>query len=215
MTSPTSAPGWDDLVAVFRGAGLPVPPVPEDLRPELSRLEEWMWSTQPIERWDLYDPYPFLRDLTLDGPDRISMAHVGQGVNSYFLTIQAIVGPVAVFAQVGWGGAYMDSASRAAELADQYRQVEDLLEAARAWPAAGRPGQRLAVVWGRAKGFDTCVWVALDETEPRTSWAGPRGGERRAASTAPRRSSGRPWRSEALRTASRRRSRWTGWTPAR
>jgi hypothetical protein len=165
MDTPTSASGWEDLLGAYSGAGLPIPPIPEGLRSELDRLDEWLWATRAIERWDLYNPGAFLRAVTFDGPDSVAIAHTGHGVNSYFLTYQAFVGPVALFAQVGWGGIYMDNASRVAELAGVYQQIEDLLAAAASWSPAGRAGQRLVVIWGRAKGFDTCAWVTLDEEE--------------------------------------------------
>ena len=42
-------------------------------------------------------------------PDQHSLNHVGHGVNSYSLNFRFALGGLAIFAQTGWGGAYMNS----------------------------------------------------------------------------------------------------------
>ena len=42
-------------------------------------------------------------------PDQYSLNHAGHGVNSYSLNFRFALGDLAIFAQTGWGGAYMDS----------------------------------------------------------------------------------------------------------
>jgi len=162
MMKSGSASGWDDLVATFATAGVPVPPIPAALKPYLERRDEWFWSTRDIDRSDLYDPSLIEREATWPTPDYVAITHVGHGVNSYFLTYQAVFGPVALFAQTGWGGAYMDSEEQTAELAAQFEAIAKVLDLADTWPEIGRVGHRLLVAESADKGIDICTWLELD-----------------------------------------------------
>lgn len=157
-----SSSGWDDLVATFTSAGVRVPPVPAPLKPYLERRDEWFWSTRELERGDLYDPQLLEEEVTSPVPDYVAIAHVGHGVNSYFVTYQAVFGPVALFAQTGWGGAYMDNAEQTGQLAAQFEAVGQVLDLADAWPEIARLGHRLLVVESADKGIDICTWLELD-----------------------------------------------------
>jgi hypothetical protein len=114
MTNSGSASGWEDLVATFMSAGVPVPPIPSLLKPHLVRREEWFWSTRDVDRAELYDPRLIEQEATSPVPDYVAIAHIGHGANSDFVTYQAVFGPVALFAQTGWGGVYMDNAVQTA-----------------------------------------------------------------------------------------------------
>ena len=46
-------------------------------------------------------------------PDQYSLNHAGHGVNSYSLNFRFALGDLAIFAQTGWGGAYMNSDEQA------------------------------------------------------------------------------------------------------
>ena len=81
-------------------------------------------------------------------------------MNSYFLTVQAVIGPLAVFAQSGFGGAYMESASTRAQGDGMVRLLGRLLDAAANAPDQG--GHRLIVLDCDLKSLDVCQWVALD-----------------------------------------------------
>ena len=162
MGNMESAGGWDDLVATFTASGLPVPPVPVALRPALERRGEWFWSTRPLDRGDLYDPHLLMDEATWPGPDYIAIARVGHGVNSHFLSCQAVFGPVALFAQTGWGGVYMDQERQAAEVTAQLERVARVLALADVWPEIARAGHRLIVAESVYKGINLCTWLELD-----------------------------------------------------
>ena len=51
----------------------------------------------------------------LSNPDReyVAVGHAGHGINSYAMHYFLVYGPVALFAQLPWGGAYMDSTETA------------------------------------------------------------------------------------------------------
>jgi hypothetical protein len=43
-------------------------------------------------------------------PDHVAFSHAGHAINSYALNYQLVDGPLAVIAQVGWGGGYSNRA---------------------------------------------------------------------------------------------------------
>ena len=92
----------------------------------------------------------------------MAIAHVGHGVTSYFLTYQAVLVPVALFAQTGWGGVYLDSAEQTAELAAQFGAIAEVLDLAESGPEIARVGHRLVVAESGCKGIDICTWLELD-----------------------------------------------------
>lgn len=157
-----SADGWDDLVATFTSAGVSVPPIPAALRPYLERRDEWFWSTRELARGELYDPQLLMAEATSPVADYVAITHVGHGANSYFVTYQAVFGPVALFAQTGWGGVYMDSAEQAAELGAQFEAIAKILDLADSWPEIARQGHRLIVAESLDKDMDICTWLELD-----------------------------------------------------
>ncbi|MEU9022814.1 hypothetical protein [Actinomadura sp. NPDC048394] len=67
----------------------------------------------------------------------------GLRASSYKLCYSLVWGPIAVFAQRGWGGVYMDPDESAAAVRDLFGQCADLIDAA----AAARP--RLKDPWRR------------------------------------------------------------------
>ena len=46
-------------------------------------------------------------------PDQLVISHAGHGINSYSLNFRFAKGRLAIAAQVGWGGVYMDQDSQA------------------------------------------------------------------------------------------------------
>lgn len=157
-----SADGWDDLVATFTSAGVSVPPIPAALRPYLERRDEWFWSTRDLERGELYDPQLLMEEATSPVVDYVAIAHVGHGVNSDFVTYQAVFGPVALFAQAGWGGAYVDGAEQTAKLSAQFEAIAKVLDRAESWPEIARLGHRLFVAESADKSIDICTWLEID-----------------------------------------------------
>ena len=101
---PREAPlsGLEDIRAAFAASGLGIPPVPDGLAGKLLRRDEWFWSTHEMELGRLYDPDGIKTDATRSVPDYVAGGAIGHGANSHFLTCQAVVGPVALFAQDGW-----------------------------------------------------------------------------------------------------------------
>lgn len=74
---------------------------------ELTRWGPWRYASAPLP--DPFQDYAFsMSAAALRGPVRQQLAinHAGHGANSYSLNLRLAVGPVAIMAQTGWGGAY-------------------------------------------------------------------------------------------------------------
>ena len=151
--------GIEDITYTFAAAGLGAPPVPPRLAPALVRMDDWLWSTRDVDRGGLYDPPELTDDSMAHGPDYVAVGTSGHGMNSYFLTCRAVVGPVALFVQEGWGGAYMDEAKQAFAIAELFQGALTLLTRAEELPTVGR---RLLVLASPVKGLNVCQWVPMD-----------------------------------------------------
>ena len=101
------------MVATFQSAALPEPPIPERLRTDVYRIEEWCWATRPIDAMEMYmfREYP---GEVLSGrvADYVAVSHAGHGANSYGISLHLVYGRLAVFVQTLWGGVYTDNDQR-------------------------------------------------------------------------------------------------------
>lgn len=144
---------WDDLVATFTASGLPVPPVPEPLRPALQAPQPWCWTTRDIDpvRMYLFDA-GFLADILAGRvEDHVAVSHAGHGINSYAVNYHLVYGPLAVLMQVGWGGVYTDNAAAAARLGELWRRCDALLTR-----PAPDGGGRVVCVFSELRGVSAC-----------------------------------------------------------
>ena len=140
----------DDLGMVevelrFREAGLPSPPVPVALRGRIRARNEWIFST----RTGVPDPYAldwYLDEAAAGWPaDYAVVGHDGHGMASWAIHLYVVSGPVGVFIQVPFGGAYTDDTAAAREIGSAFRAAERLLDAGGSAPAGAGP---VVVVWG-------------------------------------------------------------------
>jgi hypothetical protein len=152
-----------DMEAVLGHHRLPLWPVPERFRAALRKPEDWLWTTREIDPMEMY----LFRRYPAEAADRstadyLAISHAGHGVNSYALNYHLVTGPLALFAQVLWGGVYADD-DRAREAlarqADLMRRLIPLAEAA----AAGWDGRRrLIVAESGFRGVAICTWMDLE-----------------------------------------------------
>lgn len=153
--------GWDDLVAVFTKAGLPLPPVPAELATRLAHHNDWFWSTRDMNQGALYDPGLTVDEASTPVENYLAIGQTGHGVNSWFLTYQLVYGPLALFAQVPWG-AVSDRESDVEELSAQYAALQGLIDLAARSDLHRANSLRLIVLASTVKGIDVCTWVKLD-----------------------------------------------------
>jgi len=130
--------GFEDMVITLADADLPIPPVPEPLRPIVVRLSPWFWATADIDPISMYlggppnaAPGGDATELQEEGDDTFAMAHVGHGFNSYFLAYLLRYRGRRIWERHSWGGAYSDPAwdrDRFAEAMERLRARVTVLE---------------------------------------------------------------------------------------
>ena len=91
---------------------LEYPPITLRFEEEITEFGFWYWATQPFpSAWQDYLLNESVEYLKGPVPDQYSLNHSGHGINSYSLNFRHALGNLAIFAQCGYGGAYMDSNS--------------------------------------------------------------------------------------------------------
>ena len=89
---------------------LEIPITVQIFEEQATQFGSWHWATQPFPtRWQDYSLVETVNYLMGPIPDQYSLNHSGHGVNSYSLNFRFALGDLAIFAQSGWGGMYMDS----------------------------------------------------------------------------------------------------------
>ena len=175
----TGAIAVENLQATFTAAHLKVPPIPKRFVAALTLQHEWLWTTRLVHRLDMhmFDRYPdeVLMDNSegYDVADYLAISHGGHGVNSYFLTYQLVTRRLAVFVQVGWGGAYMSEETSRRDVAVTYEGIDSLLSAAAPLiDAHVAPGPRLVVLASPSRGVGADGWLGhrLGDRKARTAW---------------------------------------------
>jgi hypothetical protein len=159
--------GAADLAATFRDAGLRVPPLPASLAGSLVRREEWVWATREMDPDAMYMFRDYLMEA-LDNPvdDYVAISHAGHGVNSYALSYHLVSGPLVLFAQTHWGGAYGDPGADDEEWAAQSARIEALLPLAEAYAESWDGTQRLLVLESTMREVASCRWFTPGDDYP-------------------------------------------------
>lgn len=146
-------------IRTFERAGLVAPPVPERFAGALRLIEPWCFATRDIDPMSMY---MFDRTVSdgLAAADVVAFSHAGHGINSYAINYFLVDGPLALFAQVAWGGAYADSAESAAAVAQLFERCSALIRAmddARMRDAL--PAGRLVVVESQFRDLQAWGWI--------------------------------------------------------
>ena len=152
----------------FEQAGLPFPPIPPEFTGSIQRLEPWVFGTRTDEA-NLYYIDVFV-DETLrgDAPEYVLLGHSGRGTNSWAIHYFLVRGPLALFVQIGWGGALTsaeDNAAAAGKLARIFADTQRLIEAADEARRSGRlaGGERYLA---QVSGFYGSQWARLEPAGP-------------------------------------------------
>jgi hypothetical protein len=135
--------------AAFEAENLPFPPIPESLAVHLAPYNEFVFATRPLANGP-YAIESFVHELERK-PDQAGYAVVGfdgHGINSWAAHCYVVSGPVALFIQLPWGGAFTDVETSRAEIVKMFDWSRSLQELAARADAQGKipKGWRLAVV---------------------------------------------------------------------
>ena len=158
----------------FAQEGLPFPFIPAKMRPAFVEVSEWVYGTRLDAPW-LYEINKFVLEAgTKKMQDYVLLGHAGQGIQSYAIHYYLVYGPLAIFIQIGWGGAYTDNEAAIREMSVRFTQAKELIQAVEAAPQAGRfqSGERLII---SVSEFHDSFWMwtkgALNEDSfPKTDW---------------------------------------------
>jgi hypothetical protein len=154
----------DGIVAArhtFAEAGLAEPPIPHRFERRMRVIAPWCFATRTVDPMAMYFFEEYVMEVLASTPrDYVAICHAGHGINSYAINYHLIDGPLAVFAQVGWGGAYDDPTESAQRANDLWLRISRLLaaaDAARSRWLARRSG-RLVVIESSLRGESAWGW---------------------------------------------------------
>ena len=165
MTTMNETQPIDQAEAQFAEQSLPFPPLPENFAGKLQPFGESVFSTRDLE----YGPYSLesysgeIRDGNAVD-DYAVVGFDGHGMNSWAAHYFLVEGPLALFIQIGWGGAYTEEDEARADIEEAFNFAKSLQGAMQRAAAQGHipAGERLVVVisditesaWGWVKPGD-------------------------------------------------------------
>lgn len=177
MTHLSRNPTVEDLIDFFAANNLGEPPIPAELATSLVKRRDYQWSSRALP-FSPYAPSRYVEEFVGAPPaDYVAVSHDGHGANSYALHYQLVRGRLALLLQIGWGGAYMESAVASRNVAATMLAASKVIKAAEIAEQSGHwiGTERLMVV---ASQQHVSWWLPLD-AERAVGWQdfdGPPGG---------------------------------------
>ena len=158
-----------EMRSTFTEAKLAPPPIPAALAPGLRSQERWCWSTRPVDPMAMYMFGEYPAEVLLGtAPEYVAVSHAGHGVNSYAINYQLVLGSLAAFLQVPWGGVYMDAERAAADVRDRFEHLATLIDlATTAEPNSGPSSPVLLVLDSPFRRIRVCANVPSSFTDRR------------------------------------------------
>ncbi|NRO99429.1 hypothetical protein GWC77_26470 [Paraburkholderia sp. NMBU_R16] len=169
--------GLPSVLALFERERLPFPPVPERLAVSLRRKARGWFSTRPTQS----SPYcleEFLAEVETHPhlPDYAVVGFDGYGTNSWAMHYYLVGKAIALFIQLPWGGAFLETGPARAGIVELLEWAANLQSKLQEADALRRipDGVRLEVVASR---FGRAGWRWLDagRNPMETPWNPPFG----------------------------------------
>jgi hypothetical protein len=156
--------------AFFASQKLPFPPLPAHFEAKLGAVSEHLFATLPVNV-SAFDLEVWADEVSASSAPLALLGVDGRGINSWAMHYYLVDGPLALFVQSPWGGAYDDEAdarSRITRAFDTCAKLQQLVdETMRLGKMPAR--QRLLVVHSRLAD-PRCVWLHADRPpEPLTA----------------------------------------------
>ncbi len=130
--------------ALFHGAGLAFPGVPEPLAARLREQGEWLFSTRKLKTTP-YDINHYVHESEQDIEDYVVLAHSGHSTNSYAIQYYLVIGPLRLFLHLAWGGIDMNAEETSAEIRECFSLADEIVLATSKTRILA-PGERLTIV---------------------------------------------------------------------
>jgi hypothetical protein len=120
----------DEARAVFAGAGLGEPPIPQALDAHVQKIGKKHYATAEAPS---FSPYRSREHLAArrrpDAPSSLVVAHAGHGGNSYAISYYLVLGSVRILLQLAWGGAYMNNGNAARRIRAVFETLQRFVPA--------------------------------------------------------------------------------------
>lgn len=152
----------------FEVLGVPFPPVPAPFVADFGWVAEQIYGTRE-DRPNPYDLVRYVEEVTAASPaDYVLVGRDGHGINSQAMHYYCVEGPLALFVQLGFGGAYTPGGNKE-RITSVFAAAADLRTAVATARAHGRlaPDERLLVV---QSDFHGARWRRLDAGDTDIRW---------------------------------------------
>lgn len=150
---------WAAAQAFFADQGLPFPPLPPALSADLQPAKPHLFATCAVEH-SAFDVELWIGAVDANAAPRALLGVDGRGFNSWAMHYFLVDGPLALFVQCPWGGAFGDAGRDAERVKAAFAACGPLQEAAARALHEGRApiGRRLLVVHGAILD-ERCAWL--------------------------------------------------------
>lgn len=174
MTQQCISSGLQQARALFAAEGLPFPELPPALVDQMRPFGELLFGTRDPEA----GPYALdvFRDAVYEQPvaDYALLGFDGHGINSWALHYYLVQGPLALFIQLPWGGAYTDPDEAKTRVGETFALAANLTaELAGAQAARAFPGGAKLVVTDSHFVEPGCAWLKAPGAPPVEFWRPP------------------------------------------
>ena len=166
--------GLQQARTLFAAEGLPFPELPPALAGQMQPFGELLFGTRDPET----GPYALevFRDAVYEQPvtDYALLGFDGHGINSWALHYYLVQGPLELFIQLPWGGAYTDPDEAKQRIGDAFALAATLTaELAGAQAARALPGGVRLVVTDSTFAGPGCAWLKAPGAPPVEFWRPP------------------------------------------
>ncbi len=165
------SPALEEARRHFAKVALPFPFIPAEMRQVFTKVDEWVYGTRSDIPW-LYDIRRYvLEAATKPVGNYLLLGQAGHGIQSWAMHYYLVRGPLALFLQIAWGGAYTDKSEAAHEMSTRFAQTEELIQAIEVAQRQGsfQPDERIIAVFSE---FYDSFWARIFGTQDRESFLG-------------------------------------------
>lgn len=154
--------GYDNLIGTLRETGLHSPFIPKALHLNVSSQGKWCWGTDRVDSFRMYlMDNQYLHELiTEDAPDYMALSHAGHGINSYGLQYALRYGPLVLFFQSSFGGAYNDHKEDVIFINTAFNHINGLIDTMPTDIAKKSYSKRIVLIWSNFR--DACNYGTLN-----------------------------------------------------
>ena len=123
--------GVDPAVSFISKKKLLLPPIPQSFRSSVEELGSGVFGTAWAKGRSLYNVQAFMNEAMNNANARFFVfGQAGHGINSWAMHYYLVDGPIALFLQLPYGGAYMSREASIGAITGAWGLIKDLIRAA-------------------------------------------------------------------------------------